>query len=498
VRIPFPVHIPLSRVAAFAVLLFLIEIYQGTSLTFALFALLFILISGAAFNSAGGLSRPSGAYIFFYAVLAVILGLVCKAVLGEPADSNLLQPILTMQIYAGSITAMWGAALVSKKLSLRRPLLDKLVTDANIQDATYGCMATGLVVTLVMMMVEIQPGSMLSALAQVNRFLPMAIILGVIYEIRRTGGRKSINLPVFISCFAIFMQGIFGFSKEGLFTPFACWIIAAASQGYRLSRAQMAGLAFTLYFMVHFLVPYAQYGRNFFDPSFSVRAHAIVDLLEDLEGTRAKYLEDSADSYERTIQSYYDTSQGFMDRLQMISADDRLNDLTERVGVIGPMPIIMGLENLIPRFLWPNKPNVNFGNLYAHQMGSLAADDTTTGISFSAAGEAYHIGQWIGIFFWAPLLWIVFFTLFDSLCGDTRISPWGLLLCAVFAHIAPEGGIGGVIYSLGFIAFGLVFAAFAAAYVMPILGVLIKGPGQNRTSGPAVMHTLPRRARSLP
>lgn len=213
-RIPFPVHIPLSRVTAFAVVLFFIEIYQGTSPYFALCAGVFILIAGAAFNLAGGLSRPSGSYVFFFSVLAVILGLVWKAFLGEPADSNLVQPNLTMEIYVGTMAAMWLAVAVSRKLSLRKPLLGGLVTDANMKDAAVGCMATGVAVAAVLMLVEIQTGGILSALSQVNRFLPMAVILGVIHEMRRTGGRKSVSLTVFISMGIIFLQGVLSFSKK--------------------------------------------------------------------------------------------------------------------------------------------------------------------------------------------------------------------------------------------------------------------------------------------
>lgn len=495
-RIPFPVHIPLSRITAFAVVLFLVEIYQGTSVVFALYALLFIVIAGAAFNLAGGLSRPSGSYIFFYAVLAVILGLVWKAVLGEPADSNLALPELTMQIYAATAIGLLIAVLVSRKLTLRKPVLTGLITDANMEEAVYGCTAAGLGVAVLLQVVEVGTGGVLSALAQVNRFLPMALILGVIYEMRRTGGRRTVNVPVLVSGIAIFGQGLLGFSKEGLFTPFACWAIAAASQGYRISRFQILSFVAAIYFIVHFLVPYSQYGRSLAAPTTSERIEVVTTLLSDLEGTRAKYEETSQDYYAQQVQGYYNETQGFLDRLQMISPDDALHSLTDRVGPTGPMPIVINLQNLVPHFLWPDKPVVRLGNLYARQMGAISPDDTTTGISFSPAGEAYHIDQWFGVFFWAPFLWILLFVLFDSLCGDTRTSPWGLLICASFAHLAPEGGISGVIYIMGYVGFGLVFVAYTTAYVMPIFGTLVKGP--TRREFQSMVRPIRPRVRSLP
>ena len=45
-----------------------------------------------------------------------------------------------------------------------------------------------------------------------------------------------------------------------------------------------------------------------------------------------------------------------------------------------------------------------------------------------------------------------------------------------FAHTAPEGMLTGAIYLMGYGAISIVFAAFAAAYVMPVLGTLLAGP----------------------
>jgi hypothetical protein len=485
-------------VAIFAFSLFFIEIYQGTSLPFALSALVFILVAGVTFNLAGGLSRPSGGYVFFYAMLAVIVGLVTKAFLGERADSNLALPELTMEVYAGTMISMLVAVLVSRKLTLRRPLLANLVSDAEMGDAAYGCMVTGLAIAVLLEIVPVESGSVLSALQQVNRFLPMAMILGIIYEMRRTGGRKSVNIPVALSALAIFVQGLLGFSKEGIFTPLACWLIAVASQGYRFSKAQVISLLCVIFLMVHYLVPYSQYGRDLPEPELSSRFHVAITLLSDPEDTRAKYAESAEDYYVRKQQGYFDKTQGFLDRLQMISPDDALHAFTEQVGPIGVLPILLNFENLVPRFLWPDKPTVKLGNLYARQMGAIAPDNLVTGISFSPAGESYHIGRWFGVFFWAPLLWIMLFVVFDSLCGDTRRSPWGLLVLAIFGHAAPEGGIASTVYTAAYVSFGIIFAAFAAAYVMPLLGILVKGPGRSQLPPVQGIGAVRRPVRSFP
>ena len=500
-RIPFPVHIRLWHAFCFAGLLFTAQLLEGTSLYFSVCCVLFIIISTAAFNLAGGLSRPAGAYVFFYSSLTVIVGLCWKAVIGEPADSNLLNPLLTIRVFLAGITAMLAAVYISRKLTTKHALLRNAVTEANMQNATIGCMVTGLFISFLLMALTWESGSTLSAVAQINRFLPLAMILGIVHQIRKSGGTSSINLPVLVSGAAMFAMGVLGFSKEGMFAPLLCWAVAAGSQRYKVSLFQVIGAVLVVVFMFHFLVPYSQYGRNFRSETGSFRenydiAISMLSHLEDVRQQSNAVVEDQ--SAEAPSRSYYSTPQGFFDRLQMISVDDALIDLTERNGAFGYSPIIMGFENLVPHFLWPNKPNIGFGNIYSHELGGMIADDdSTTGISFSPSGEGFHMARWTGVLIVAPILWIMLFTAFDSLCGNVTESPWGLLVIAQFAHSAPEGMLGGVIYMLGFITLSITVAALTAAYVMPVLGTLFKGPEQTGLRRIALVRSIPRRVRPV-
>lgn len=451
------------------------------------------MIATITFNLAGGLTRASGGYVFFYAVLVMILGISWKAFLGEPANTNLKQPLLTFEIYVGSIVAMLGAVFLSRKLTAKRAILSNVVNDANMSDAAVGCMIAGLILEVATMIVPNQSGSILSALRQVNFFLPMAIILGTISQIRRSGGTSCVNITVLISGGAIFAIGILGFSKSGIFTPVVCWLIAAASQRYRVTLLQALGLMLAASFMVYYLVPYSQYGRNFRSDSFTQSVNTSLTLLSELNYVREQDKKGAAAVIEDRVQAYFNTPQGLLDRLQMVSVDDALINVTEENGSIGLGPLIYNFENLVPHFLWPDKPQIGIGNLYAHEIGMIADEDTSTGISFSPSGEAFHLGRWAGIFFIAPILWIALFTLFDSLCGDVRNTAWGLFALVMFAHNAPEGMLGGIIYMLWFGAIGIIFAALSAAYVMPILGSVFS-PSRRAVLGPvAPVRNIPRR-----
>ncbi len=319
-------------------------------------------------------------------------------------------------------------------------------------------------------------GSVVSALNQVNRFFPLAAILGVINTIRRSGGTRSTNLPVLLAVGFMFSIGAIGFSKEGMFAPFACWILAAASQRYWLSRRQIVVIIIGIILVFRYLVPYSQYGRNLRQQGVGIDLSLSVSLLMNLGYVRQQYLESSVDAYDDHIYGYYNRPQGFFDRLQMFSIDDALIDETENFGTFGLSPIVMGFQNLVPHFIWKDKPQVLIGNIWAHEIGVLSSDDMTTGVSFSSTASAFHLAGWGGVFFLAPAIWFGLFVLFDSLCGDIRRAPWGLLILVYYIHAAPEGDIASLIYLYVYTSFSIVFAGVMGAYVMPILGTFFIGP----------------------
>ena len=325
------------------------------------------------------------------------------------------------------------------------------------------------------------------------------------HAIKKSGGRSGFNLLVLFALVVTSLAGALSFSKEGMFTPTLCWLVAASSMRLRIRPYQIFASAIFVYVMFHFLVPYSQYGRSLVPEkaTFQDRMELTLSLLTDLSGVRQQYLEGVANAPESdssTSMDYYNEPQGFFDRLTMIGPDDALINYTSRGNMFGLAVIPAYFANWIPHLLWPDKPGLASGNLFAHEIGGiLGEDDYSTGISFTPTGEAYHLAQWAGIFVVAPLIWILMFTVFDSLCGDTRRSPWGLLIIAAFAHTAPEGMLGGAIYLTWFGAVGIIFVAVTSAYAMPLIGTLIAGPEKTgivrlRTQGKST--SVPSRART--
>jgi hypothetical protein len=493
-RLPFPERIPLLYVFSFAALLCCAQLLEGTSGLFALYSFLFVIIAAITFNLAGGLTRTSGAYVLAFSLLGVIIGLTWKAFLGEPANSNLEAPNLTMAVYLASICAMLAAVYISRKITPKKALLGTLLKPANEQNAMLGSIITGLAIILLDALIPHEPGSVLSALAQVDHFLPLAIILGVKHEIKKSGGTRSFSVPVVIAITVSFSIGLVGFTKEGMLMPLLCWLVAASSMRYRISGYQIVFGVLATWFIFYYLVPYSQYGRTFSTNTFSGNIDVSISLLSSLGDVRTLYLQEEAAAAEEGTAGYYDTPQGFFDRLQMIGMDDKLINLTEQGHVFGLYPILADFENIVPHFIWEDKPRIYWQTMFAQEIGGiLPPDDLTTGISFTPSAVGFHLARWTGILVVVPVLWIMLFTMFDSLCGDVRQAPWGLLVIPIFAHVAPEAGLDGIIYMLEFGVFGILVASFATAYIMPIIGTLAAGPEGTLLAHASSVRSVPKR-----
>jgi hypothetical protein len=241
---------------------------------------------------------------------------------------------------------------------------------------------------------------------------------------------------------------------------------------------QVLSCLLAVFVVFHYLVPFAQYGRNFrgTNVTLSQKIDIAAQLLEHPEDTREKFEEDT------TYTTYYNTPQGFWDRLQFISVDDSLINLTDQGRVFGLVPLVLSAENAVPHVFWPDKPNFSLGNIYTHEINGEAQGegDTDTGISFSPTAEAYHMARWVGILVVAPLVWFLAFVVFDSLFGDVRATPWGLLALAMISHFAPEGQLSGLIYLVTYGSEMLIFCALFATWFAPALGDAIVGPNRGR------------------
>ncbi len=496
-RIPYPTRISPLHSATFAGVLCVVQLVEGTPAYFSAYTFLFILLATLAFNAAGGLSRPSGAYVFFNALLTVIIGLVVKAFLGEAADSNLFAPETTMLVYVGGMAAMYVAVVVARRFTPKKALLDGIGSPRNWGAASIGCIIIGVAITIWSIFFrteESTSGSIVGILLQINRFLPLGIILGTMYTIRRSGGRRLWSLPVIFAVpFMLVFFGIVAASKEGFFTPLLCVVLAATVSRYNFSLRQIAAGAAFVFISFVYVVPFIQLDKDI-ETDFAGKMNFAVEYVTNTgrgAGEKAAHELVAYEDIDDFALHYYNEPQGFADRLEMLSIDDAIIDVTNQGHVFGIYPTVFAFLNVIPHFIWPSKPTYGFGNMYWHEIGSNhykrgGQEDTTTGISISPSADAYHEARWYGVLLLAPAMWFSVFFLLDWLCGDVRKAPWGLVAIVLMAHIAPEGMLGGAAWFMTFGMIGITAVSLLAAYVLPIVATLVVGAGSRKIS-PAML-----------
>lgn len=492
-RLPFPTRISVQRTFVFAAVVFIIQLLQHTDLTFAALFFAFVMLSLITFNTAGGFSRASGAYIFWFAMLTCIVGVLWKIVVNEPGDSNLTSPTITLATYVVSMMTMLGAVQISRKVTRGTPSLSTMMHSdrLNLGHAALGCAVADQLIAWSNRYLPHGNGSLANILNQENVFLPVCILLGTIHTIRTSGGRRSVNLLTFAASANMFIGGgLVSYSKQAMFTPLVCWGAAAASQRYRVRPWQVLLLIAFAIFSVELLSPLSQVARAIVpeNAGYSERLALSVDLLTHPKTLRAQYLGTTDESTPVTgwAAGYYDSPQGLLDRLNILKADDRLNTYTLQGNTVGKMKTLYYFIDWIPHVILPNKealmpPGVsNAGNYYAHQVGMLAPDDFSTGISFSPSAEAFHMDTWEGIVIVGAFVWTLLFIVVDLICGDLRNSPIGLFALVAFAHVAPESLIGNLIYFIFFQDLGIVIAIVFCTYFAPIIGQLFSGPQDPR------------------
>lgn len=501
-RITLPTRIPTDKVLIFASAIFCVQQYERTSVVFSVCFFAFLMLGTFAFNAGGGFSRVSGAYVFLFTVLVCGLGVTWKAVLGEPGSSNLDSPQLDMAIYAASNFMLLLVILINKRLTGRAQGI--AAGDLNYTLAALGCLVLGLIENVLSGFGLGGPGTALSILNQLSEFFPLAIILGTIGAVRDSGGRRSINFVSGVSMLLVFVGSMTQFTKQGMFTPLACWLMAAAFTRFNLRIVHYVVLGV---FVVtsYVVVPLISEGRDRVGPNadFAERSLVVYDILTHLG--QAKQAEAETQAAVVAFQGksgYYDRPQGLIERLSILSADDTLFSYSERGHYLGYRPIVGDYQNFIPHFILPDKPVPLNGNDYAHEVGGFIPDDDhSTGISFSPMAEAFHLGGWAGIFLLMPAVWLSLFASLDVICGDLRGSPWGLLMVVYMAHAAAESLLSGLIWMSVFGNLGLLLAIVFCTQFAPIVGALFHGGERlEAVNGPAMRPPVyaRRRARALP
>ncbi len=480
-RITLPEKIPVGKAFLLVCLLILVELMEGTEPAFAILVFCYYMLCILAFNTAGGFTRPSGAWIFYYWTLVAGVGTVYKALLGQAGNTHLQSPVLTMAVYTATAGALLCSAYFTRRLVNTR---DGVAGLLHVPKLDFNTSALGCVVMVVLLNFAFGffggglAGALLHGLAIVNYFLPLSILLGTIAAVRNSGGRRSTTPLTWAVLTMSTYFGLLSFSKQGMFSPFVCWLLGAAWARFQLRVRHLLGIAVFAVVAQGWMVPLANVGRVDLNvtggpnPQLTILERYIAHPMLLRETNRERQ-----SAYAGLDVWYYGTPQGIFDRLTMLPNDAQLIGFTAEGNYFGYLPIVAYYENWVPHILAPHKlEGLRFGgNTYAHELGQLAEGDVTTGISYSPSAEAFHVDGFRCVVFVQPLIFLLLFVATDFVCGDLRAQPWGLLPLLLFSHTAPEQLLGGSIGYTWLGNAGTIVAIIVCGYVAPVFGRLLKG-----------------------
>lgn len=482
--LPFPESIRYEHAFAFAALFMIGLLAEGNDFVTCLVLFITVMVGTFGFNQGGGMRRPTGAYVFFVVMFTGTLGAFTKLCLNEPLNENVPNADETLIIYCVGTCAIVIAVLVSKYLRRSKPILKGRLTFQNTPRVVGGCVVAGLLLPFLLeLLFPAGTGSLGTIIAQLNIALPLCIVIGVYQKVKSSNGRRSFNWPSFVALTYSFYIGMVGFSKEGMFGGAAAWAIAAAAARMRIGLVKAVIVCSVAATATFILVPYSQYGRNF-RLGYGGNYEVSKDLLSHPLRTRQLAIA-AAGTASLELHHWYRVDHGILDRLTLVAVDGALIDATDMNGPIGWHNVGLYFLNVVPHFIYPDKPDLATGNQYAHEIGMLAPADHTTGISFSPFAEAYHLGGWTGVIFLLPAVVCVMFISLDIVTGSLDDSPWGLFFIAYFAHGAAEGMLQIPVRMASVGVEAILACAFIMIYVTPLIASLVIGPDrrtQNRSN----------------
>ena len=491
-RFPVPERFPPKAVFIFATLIFVGQLIEGTDFLFAVLTAAFIGIWATAFNISGGMVYTSGAYIFFNGLLTAVLGVTAKVLLFQAGDRHLRAPRSLMICYCIAMAGMGGMSFLARGLRPATGLLKDFDSLNSLKRAAVTCLIAGSIVFAITS--SGGGGEIGSALRQINRFPLMAILLGTIYEIRRSNGRRSINWIVVTAGMFETAMGLINFTKEGMLIGGTAWFLAAVLMNYNFSKRQLFACVAAVSFMVYYLVPYSQLVRNYGTTTTAGNIAVSLVYLSDLNKTRQTYLDAVAEYDIAEEYHLFDQREPFLDRAIMMAPDDALISYTNKGNVFGLTPTFTAYANIVPRIIWHNKPSVSAGNIYGHEIGILAEEDDTTGISFSPAADAYHEEKWLALMVLLPLDMFLLFLICDTVAGSAKHAPWAFLWIIEVSHLAPEAGLQGCVYLFTYAVISMLLVYWTTKVAGPFV---MKTLGMGSTNQPKTVSSNTRATRTL-
>lgn len=467
-RIPFPSYIPMKPLLVALSLVLCIQLIEGTDPVFAALMLVAQACAIIAFNYLGGMTHMSGAFCLFAILPTVTVPELAHLALGQPGDFNLVHPIKTAAVCAVFYACVMVTARFVSLSGRPTALIDLIrfsLTELRIISGLACIVAISFQLRILTLGHPIEDGSFLAALNHFYGFLlAISVMMSTYVRIATTNGRSVMNTYVAFLLTVAVIPGILSASKEGMLTPFLCWLVVVAASRHRFSWYGVLGLCAVLYVMWIYVYPFSQNARS------PVRA---ADTLSDKIALIVDYFQDP--SQFRDVYSGSTNSSEFgsatpkvsiVARYSTLPSIDMLIDADQKLGYTGIDRYLPVLVSVIPHALWPNRPAPITTNELGHKAGfAIDPGDTTTGIAIGTPVLFFDLGGWFALIVYTIVCFASFFFVSVRAVSNSGRGIWSLVPIGTEALIAGAAGPDAM-FNLIVMFMGLLFVSIVALKVV--------------------------------
>jgi len=448
-----PEKINYSIILLIAVVLFVLQMLAGSDFLFSSLIFLFVVISLSTVNLLGGLRNINGFSVFMLALKLVILSQFFKVYFWQPADSFLLVPEITAGVILLGFSSIFIAAWVTGRIDFRNIIIKPILSSQQLLRMGIIAFLIGTISVAYNYFsgfdpetADIRAGGLIGVARQMGILLPFSIVCATAYKIISSNYRKSFGLIVLIPMLTEFAFGISVGSKQIAFESVFYYFLTCLAFRYPFRIKHLAAGFFSALLAIMVLYPLAQLTKDIFDrmrESPVARTSIFLDAIfrldyEGLSNLYEKYAEEDETTYQ-----YYGTNNEILNRFSLIWMADQLIAVTIDKGEEGWTTITHGFKMILPRFIYPDKPNYNTGNYLGQKIGMVWVGDQTTQISFGLIPESFCCFSWIGVMLIPFILTLLFFIVYNKLVGSIEYNIWAIFLAGRFQHNFVEETISG-------------------------------------------------------
>ncbi|PKU24462.1 hypothetical protein [Telmatospirillum siberiense] len=443
-----------------SMLLFVVQIFDGTSLYFAFMVFVTFVVTILTLSYIG-FTSVAGILISFLVFTYLTYSQIAKAILDQPADSNLLSPDITIAVlFVGITSVCMAAAFVSFLLRGRKVISIEPSTDTlgAVRNISF---VIGLAVTAVNLYYsksesgDVQYGGLVGITRNFSYIIYLSLVAETWRVLTSTGGQKSMSHSLNLILLVMVFLGFIANSKQGVAAPVLVYFITSMAYRRRMTRTQIISLFAALFIGITFVYPAVNMMR-----AGRGQGSATGLTAGQVSEFMIRAISDPADFFkqwdeERTYEfdtalftqglaylgRYSETSSRFM----LIANTDVIVNSVVTLGPYGWTSVTDGFALLLPTSLYPDKPRIGSADLITWHYGLR-----TWGLEgFPTIGlfaDCFAALEWPGVIF-VPFLCSLLFLLEIQLFG-VRLSGNFLAVYFTFREFFFFGGGGSVISSM--------------------------------------------------